>query len=166
MQFAKLGDSPMFRKQHDANSAALGKYFQVGDTNESFAYSFIEEGSGTYVGKPILNFLQTKFTIYDGQTPHKGTKTTKSRSVKCENLNQVFTQGIVTTKIFKDRIFMKGTQTGNGSTLGKKNIIVNRMCSCREMEIKYLARIRPRIYETIAMIRTVLPALAQVVINS
>ncbi|KAI9117698.1 hypothetical protein K1719_011864 [Acacia pycnantha] len=88
----------MFRKQHDANSAALGKYFQVGDTNESFAYSFIEEGSGTYVGKPSLNFLQTKFTIYDGQTPHKGTKTTKSRSVKCENLNQVFTQGFYCSK--------------------------------------------------------------------
>ncbi|KAI9116711.1 hypothetical protein K1719_012369 [Acacia pycnantha] len=139
MQFAKLGDSPMFRKQHDANSAALGKYFQSLRPFEELLIL------GTVKPSPTRMDSGLDILFWD-----------RDRSK----------EGIVTTKIFKDRIFMKGTQTGNGSTLGKKNIIVNRMCSCREMEIKYLARILAKNLQTIAMIRTVLPALAQVVINS
>ncbi|XP_028785526.1 DNA ligase 6-like isoform X2 [Neltuma alba] len=54
-------------------------------------------------------------------------------------------------------------QTGNGSTLRKKNIIVNLMCSCREKEIKFLVRTLVRNLRIGAMIRTVLPALAQAV---
>ncbi|KAK4265682.1 hypothetical protein QN277_026699 [Acacia crassicarpa] len=46
-------------------------------------------GINTYVGKLRSNFLRTKFTIYDGQPLHKWAKTTKSRSVKHGNLNQV-----------------------------------------------------------------------------
>ncbi|XP_054810637.1 DNA ligase 6-like isoform X2 [Prosopis cineraria] len=58
-------------------------------------------------------------------------------------------------------------QTGNGSTLRKKSIIVNLMCSCREKEIKFLVRTLVRNLRIGAMIRTVLPALAQaVVMNS
>ncbi|KAI9123321.1 hypothetical protein K1719_006210 [Acacia pycnantha] len=49
----------------------------------------MSKGSNTYVGKLRSNFLPTKYTIYDGQPPHKGVKTTKSRSVKHGNLNQV-----------------------------------------------------------------------------
>ncbi|KAI9085587.1 hypothetical protein K1719_032430 [Acacia pycnantha] len=55
-------------------------------------------------------------------------------------------------------------QTGNGSTLRKKSIIVNLMCSCREKEIKFLVRTLARNLRTGAMIRTVLPALAQAVL--
>ncbi|KAI9123318.1 hypothetical protein K1719_006207 [Acacia pycnantha] len=49
----------------------------------------MSKGSNTYVGKLRSNFLRNKFTIYDGQPPHKGAKTTKNRSVKHGNLNQV-----------------------------------------------------------------------------
>ncbi|KAI9123028.1 hypothetical protein K1719_005917 [Acacia pycnantha] len=44
--------------------------------------------SNTYVGKLRSNFLRNKFTIYDGQPPHKGAKITKNRSVKHGHLNQ------------------------------------------------------------------------------
>ncbi|KAI4352147.1 hypothetical protein L6164_006427 [Bauhinia variegata] len=58
-------------------------------------------------------------------------------------------------------------QTGSGSTSRKKSIIVNLMCSCREKEIKFLVRTLVRNLRIGAMIRTVLPALAQaVVMNS
>ncbi|XP_054806048.1 tubby-like F-box protein 3 [Prosopis cineraria] len=45
-----------------------------------------KESNAAYVGKLRSNFLGTKFTIYDGQPPHKEAKTTKSRSVRLGNL--------------------------------------------------------------------------------
>ncbi|KAK2415254.1 DNA ligase [Trifolium repens] len=58
-------------------------------------------------------------------------------------------------------------QTGNGSTLRKKGIIVHLMRSCREKEIKFLVRTLVRNLRIGAMLRTVLPALAHaVVMNS
>ncbi|KAF5479953.1 hypothetical protein F2P56_000734 [Juglans regia] len=55
-------------------------------------------------------------------------------------------------------------QTGNGSTVRKKNLIVNLMCTCREKEMKFLVRTLIRNLRIGAMIRTVLPALAQAVV--
>lgn len=58
-------------------------------------------------------------------------------------------------------------QTGSGSTLRKKSLIVNLMRSCREKEIKFIVRTLVRNLRIGAMMRTVLPALAQaVVMNS
>ncbi|KAI3451800.1 hypothetical protein Pfo_008465 [Paulownia fortunei] len=58
-------------------------------------------------------------------------------------------------------------QTGSGSTIRKKSLIVNLMCSCREKEMKFLVRTLVRNLRIGAMMRTVLPALAQaIVINS
>ncbi|PON77470.1 DNA ligase, ATP-dependent [Parasponia andersonii] len=54
-------------------------------------------------------------------------------------------------------------QTGSGSTLRKKNLIVNLMRSCREKEMKFLVRTLVRNLRIGAMMRTVLPALAQAV---
>ncbi|XP_023916627.2 DNA ligase 6 isoform X1 [Quercus suber] len=55
-------------------------------------------------------------------------------------------------------------QTGSGSTVRKKNVIVNLMCSCREKEMKFLVRTLVRNLRIGAMMRTVLPALAQAVV--
>ncbi|KAL5571330.1 hypothetical protein UlMin_020927 [Ulmus minor] len=55
-------------------------------------------------------------------------------------------------------------QTGSGSTLRKKNLIVNLMRSCREKEMKFLVRTLVRNLRIGAMMRTVLPALAQAVL--
>ncbi|XP_028751629.1 tubby-like F-box protein 3 [Neltuma alba] len=49
----------------------------------------VSKERNTCVGKLRSNFLGTKFTIYDAQSPHKGAKTTKSRSARLGNLNQV-----------------------------------------------------------------------------
>ncbi|KAM7529810.1 hypothetical protein LguiB_033220 [Lonicera macranthoides] len=58
-------------------------------------------------------------------------------------------------------------QTGSGSTIRKKSLIVNLMRSCREKEMKFLVRTLVRNLRIGAMMRTVLPALAQaVVMNS
>ncbi|KAK6927904.1 DNA ligase, ATP-dependent, C-terminal, partial [Dillenia turbinata] len=58
-------------------------------------------------------------------------------------------------------------QTGSGSMVRKKGLIVNLMCSCREKEMKFLVRTLVRNLRIGAMMRTVLPALAQaVVMNS
>lgn len=58
-------------------------------------------------------------------------------------------------------------QTGNGSTLRKKGIILHLMRSCREKEMKFLVRTLVRNLRIGAMLRTVLPALAHaVVMNS
>ncbi|KAL7190750.1 hypothetical protein ACSBR2_022933 [Camellia fascicularis] len=58
-------------------------------------------------------------------------------------------------------------QTGGGSTVRKKSLIVNLMRSCREKEMKFLVRTLVRNLRIGAMMRTVLPALAQaVVMNS
>ncbi|KAL8472656.1 hypothetical protein ACS0TY_029752 [Phlomoides rotata] len=58
-------------------------------------------------------------------------------------------------------------QTGSGSTTRKKSLIVNLMCSCREKEMKFLVRTLVRNLRIGAMMRTVLPALAQaIVMNS
>ncbi|XP_057757120.1 DNA ligase 6 isoform X1 [Arachis stenosperma] len=58
-------------------------------------------------------------------------------------------------------------QTGHGSTSRKKGIIISLMRSCREKEIKFLVRTLVRNLRIGAMLRTVLPALAQaVVMNS
>ncbi|XP_059449423.1 DNA ligase 6 isoform X2 [Corylus avellana] len=58
-------------------------------------------------------------------------------------------------------------QTGSGSTVRKKSLMVNLMCSCREKEMKFLVRTLVRNLRIGAMMRTVLPALAQAVfINS
>ncbi|XP_044468176.1 DNA ligase 6 isoform X2 [Mangifera indica] len=58
-------------------------------------------------------------------------------------------------------------QTGSGSTGRKKSLIVNLMRSCREKEIKFLVRTLVRNLRIGAMMRTILPALAQaIVMNS
>ncbi|WOH10273.1 hypothetical protein DCAR_0729740 [Daucus carota subsp. sativus] len=57
-------------------------------------------------------------------------------------------------------------QTGNGSTSRKKGLIMNLMRSCREKEMKYLVRTLVRNLRIGAMMRTVLPALAQAVAMS
>ncbi|XP_052195716.1 DNA ligase 6 isoform X2 [Diospyros lotus] len=58
-------------------------------------------------------------------------------------------------------------QTGSGSTLRKKSLIVNLMRSCREKEMKFVVRTLVRNLRIGAMMRTILPALAQaVVMNS
>ncbi|XP_021296327.1 DNA ligase 6 isoform X2 [Herrania umbratica] len=54
-------------------------------------------------------------------------------------------------------------QTGSGSTIRKKNLIVNLMCSCREKEMKFLVRTLIRNLRIGAMMKTILPALAQAV---
>ncbi|XP_050227399.1 DNA ligase 6 isoform X2 [Mercurialis annua] len=54
-------------------------------------------------------------------------------------------------------------QTGAGSTVRKKSLIVNLMRSCREKEIKFIVRTLVRNLRIGAMMRTVLPALAQAV---
>ncbi|CAI9110622.1 OLC1v1010679C1 [Oldenlandia corymbosa var. corymbosa] len=59
------------------------------------------------------------------------------------------------------------SQTGTGSMVRKKNLILNLMRSCREKEMKFLVRMLVRNLRIGAMMRTVLPALAQAVaINS
>ncbi|KAI7749025.1 hypothetical protein M8C21_009931 [Ambrosia artemisiifolia] len=58
-------------------------------------------------------------------------------------------------------------QTGSGSTMRKRSLIVNLMRSCREMEIKFIVRTLVRNLRIGAMMRTVLPALAHaIVMNS
>ncbi|KAK9116185.1 hypothetical protein Sjap_015132 [Stephania japonica] len=58
-------------------------------------------------------------------------------------------------------------ETGNGSLARKKILIVNLMRSCREKEIKFLVRTLVRNLRIGAMMKTVLPALAQaILINS
>ncbi|XP_019052182.1 PREDICTED: DNA ligase 6-like [Nelumbo nucifera] len=58
-------------------------------------------------------------------------------------------------------------ETGNGSSARKKALIVNLICSCREKEVKFLIRTLVRNLRIGAMMRTILPALAQaVVLNS
>ncbi|PWA99704.1 DNA LIGASE 6 [Artemisia annua] len=58
-------------------------------------------------------------------------------------------------------------QTGNGSIMRKRNLIVNLMRSCREMEIKFIVRTLVRNLRIGAMMRTVLSALAHaIVMNS
>lgn len=58
-------------------------------------------------------------------------------------------------------------QTGSGSTVRKRSLIINLMRSCREKEMKFLVRTLVRNLRIGAMMRTVLPALAQAVfINS
>ncbi|XVE81309.1 hypothetical protein DITRI_Ditri15bG0053500 [Diplodiscus trichospermus] len=54
-------------------------------------------------------------------------------------------------------------QTGTGSTMRKKNLIVNLMRSCREKEMKFLVRTLVRNLRIGAMMKTILPALAQAV---
>ncbi|KAK2986757.1 hypothetical protein RJ640_010982 [Escallonia rubra] len=55
-------------------------------------------------------------------------------------------------------------QTGGKSTARKKSLIVNLMRSCRETEMKFLVRTLVRNLRIGAMMRTVLPALAQAVV--
>ncbi|OMO55604.1 DNA ligase, ATP-dependent [Corchorus capsularis] len=55
-------------------------------------------------------------------------------------------------------------QTGSGSTTRKKNLIVNLMRSCREKEMKFLVRTLVRNLRIGAMMKTILPALAQAVV--
>lgn len=55
-------------------------------------------------------------------------------------------------------------QTGSGSIVRKKSLILNLMRSCREKEIKFLVRTLVRNLRIGAMMRTVLPALAQAVV--
>ncbi|KAL3527003.1 hypothetical protein ACH5RR_011659 [Cinchona calisaya] len=57
-------------------------------------------------------------------------------------------------------------QTGNGSMVRKKNLIVDLMRSCREKEMKFIVRTLVRNLRIGAMMRTVLPALAQAVVMS
>lgn len=55
-------------------------------------------------------------------------------------------------------------QAGSGSGVRKKSLIVNLMCSCREKEMKFLVRTLVRNLRIGAMMRTVLPALAQAIV--
>ncbi|XP_060193052.1 DNA ligase 6 isoform X2 [Lycium barbarum] len=55
-------------------------------------------------------------------------------------------------------------QAGSGSAIRKKSLIVKLMCSCREKEMKFLVRTLVRNLRIGAMMRTVLPALAQAVV--
>ncbi|XP_058179312.1 DNA ligase 6 isoform X2 [Rhododendron vialii] len=55
-------------------------------------------------------------------------------------------------------------QTGSRSTARKKSLIVSLMRSCREKEMKFLVRTLVRNLRIGAMMRTVLPALAQAVV--
>ncbi|CAI9758419.1 unnamed protein product [Fraxinus pennsylvanica] len=55
-------------------------------------------------------------------------------------------------------------QTGSGSTFRKKSLIVNLMRSCREKEMKFVVRTLVRNLRIGAMMRTVLPALAQAIV--
>ncbi|KAL1536962.1 DNA ligase 6 [Salvia divinorum] len=55
-------------------------------------------------------------------------------------------------------------QTGSGSTSRKKGLIVNLMCSCREKEMKFLVRTLVRNLRIGAMMRSILPALAQAIV--
>ncbi|XP_024187828.1 DNA ligase 6 isoform X2 [Rosa chinensis] len=58
-------------------------------------------------------------------------------------------------------------QTGTGSSARKRSLIVNLLRSCREKEMKFLVRTLVRNLRIGAMMKTVLPALAQaVVLNS
>ncbi|PKA59712.1 DNA ligase 1 [Apostasia shenzhenica] len=58
-------------------------------------------------------------------------------------------------------------ETGSGSTVRRKNVVVNLMRCCREMEMKFLVRTLVRNLRIGAMIKTILPALSQaVVLNS
>ncbi|XP_020536811.1 DNA ligase 6 isoform X2 [Jatropha curcas] len=54
-------------------------------------------------------------------------------------------------------------QTGTGSTAQKKSLIVNLMRSCKEKEMKFIVRTLVRNLRIGAMMKTVLPALAQAV---
>eukprot|EP00257_Ricinus_communis_P020858 XP_015580202.1 DNA ligase 6 [Ricinus communis] len=54
-------------------------------------------------------------------------------------------------------------QTGAGSTVRKKSLIVNLMRSCREKEMKFIVRTLVRNLRIGAVMKTVLPALAQAV---
>ncbi|KAJ4847523.1 hypothetical protein Tsubulata_003941 [Turnera subulata] len=54
-------------------------------------------------------------------------------------------------------------QTGSGSVIRKKSFIVNLMRSCREKEMKFIVRTLVRNLRIGAMMRTILPALAQAV---
>ncbi|KAG8477673.1 hypothetical protein CXB51_027702 [Gossypium anomalum] len=49
----------------------------------------VSKGSSTYIGKLRSNFLGTKFTVYDAQTPNAGAKVTKSCSTRLINMKQV-----------------------------------------------------------------------------
>ncbi|XVF71531.1 hypothetical protein PTKIN_Ptkin12aG0045500 [Pterospermum kingtungense] len=55
-------------------------------------------------------------------------------------------------------------QTGSGSNIRKKNLILNLMRSCREKEMKFLVRTLVRNLRIGAMMKTILPAFAQAVI--
>ncbi|CAA0839643.1 DNA LIGASE 6 [Striga hermonthica] len=55
-------------------------------------------------------------------------------------------------------------QTGSGSTTRKKSLIVNLLCSCREKEMKFIVRTLVRNLRIGAMMRTILPALAQAIV--
>lgn len=55
-------------------------------------------------------------------------------------------------------------ETGNGSAVRRKNLIVNLMRSCREMEMKFIVRTLVRNLRIGAMMRTILPALGQAVV--
>ncbi|MBA0664782.1 hypothetical protein ES288_D10G199900v1 [Gossypium darwinii] len=47
------------------------------------------KGTNTYAGRLRSNFLGTKFTVFDGQSPQAGAKMGKSRSSRLANLRQV-----------------------------------------------------------------------------
>ncbi|KAE8660624.1 Tubby-like F-box protein 11 [Hibiscus syriacus] len=49
----------------------------------------VSKGSRPYIGKLRSNFLGTKFTIYDSQSPNSGAKVTKSCFTRLMNVNQV-----------------------------------------------------------------------------
>ncbi|XP_039122272.1 DNA ligase 6 isoform X1 [Dioscorea cayenensis subsp. rotundata] len=58
-------------------------------------------------------------------------------------------------------------ETGNGSAIRRKNLVMNLMRSCRGMEMKFLVRTLVRNLRIGAMMKTILPALAHaVVLNS
>ncbi|KAA3471084.1 tubby-like F-box protein 3 isoform X2 [Gossypium australe] len=50
----------------------------------------VSKGSNTYIGKLRLNFLGTKFAIYDSEPPNVGAKVTKCCSTRLMNAKQIF----------------------------------------------------------------------------
>ncbi|KAJ0971603.1 hypothetical protein J5N97_019562 [Dioscorea zingiberensis] len=55
-------------------------------------------------------------------------------------------------------------ETGNGSAVRRKNLVVNLMRSCRGMEMKFLVRTLVRNLRIGAMMKTILPALAHAIV--
>ncbi|MQL69841.1 hypothetical protein Taro_002100 [Colocasia esculenta] len=93
--------------------------------------------------------------------------TDSSLSAQFRDSRFLLKEGFVTDSIRNgsaSRGSSQDVESGNGSVTRKKNLVVNLMCSCREMEMKFLVRTLVRNLRIGAMIKTILPALAQAVV--